>query len=254
MNLRVAQVKIYPGKGDLYGNHALLMEVLDRIAPQKPDVVVTPEGFLDGYVATEGHVTRENLAKYAVDPPASPYVRQAAEWAAENRAWLIYGCARATPAGVYNSALVLDRKGDLVGVYDKTHIQTHDLKYERGAALPVFEADFGTFAVMICADRRWPETVRTLALKGARVIFNPTYGMHDARNLCMMRTRSYESEVAIVFTHPGQALVTGPRGEVLCNNETDAYAVTDVDLNEVDKVRARGSSHLKDRRPEIYVP
>ncbi|MBN1876360.1 MAG: hypothetical protein JXA33_19200 [Anaerolineae bacterium] len=63
-----------------------------------------------------------------------------------------------------------------------------------------------------CADRRWPETVHTLALQGARVIFNPIYGMHNDLNRCMLRTRAYESEVCIAFTHPGQALITGPRG------------------------------------------
>ena len=69
----------------------------------------------------------------------------------------------------------------MVGSYDKTHCQNTDAKYLEGRSLPVFQSDFGTFGVMICADRRWPETVRTLAAKGARVIFNPTYGMHDAR-------------------------------------------------------------------------
>ena len=48
--------------------------------------------------------------------------------------------------------------------------------------------------------------MRTLALKGARIIFNPTYGMHDRH---MMQTRSYESEVVIAFCHPAQSLVTG---------------------------------------------
>jgi len=108
--------------------------------------------------------------------------------------------------------------------------------------------------VMICADRRWPETVRSLALKGARVILNPTYGMHDERNFCMMQTRSYESEVFIAFAHPRQSLITGPTGKVLCNDErTDTrFTVTEIDLSQVDKVRAGDSSHLKDRRPDIY--
>ena len=101
------------------------------------------------------------------------------------------------------------------------HCQTHDLKYTAGGSLPVFGADFGPFGVLICADRRWPETVRTLALKGARVIFNPTYGMHDERNLHMMQTRSYESELFIAFTHPQQALLTAPTGQVICNETRD---------------------------------
>ena len=108
---------------------------------------------------------------------------------------------------------------------------------------------------MICADRRWPETVRTLALRGARVVFNPTFGMHDERNLRMMQTRSYESEVFIAFTHPEQALITGPRGQVV-SNETSGdvtHAVCEVDLAEADEVRAAPMAHLRDRRPEVYA-
>jgi predicted amidohydrolase len=107
---------------------------------------------------------------------------------------------------------------------------------------------------MICADRRWPETVRSLALGGALVVFNPTYGMSDERNTCMMRTRSYESEVWIAFTHPGQALVTGPRGEVLTDERSPElpFVVSELDLAQVQSVRAGPSAHLRDRRPEIY--
>jgi N-carbamoylputrescine amidase len=142
----------------------------------------------------------------------------------------------------------------LAGLYDKVHCQTHDQKYLPGQSLPVFQSDFGPFGVMICADRRWPETVRTLALKGARVIFNPTYGMHDERNLHMMQTRSYESEVFIAFTHPGQALVTGPKGQIVCNEVSPAkpFVLSQIDLSEVDQIRSAEHSHLQDRRPDVY--
>ncbi|MBI4310748.1 MAG: carbon-nitrogen hydrolase family protein, partial [Chloroflexi bacterium] len=111
------------------------------------------------------------------------------------------------------------------------------------------------FGVMICADRRWPETVRSLALQGARVIFNPTYGMYGEQNLWLMRTRSYESEVFIAFTHPLEALLTGPEGEVVVDEtrEEIPFSVTEIDLTAVDQRRARESSHLKDRRTELYT-
>lgn len=136
-------------------------------------------------------------------------------------------------------------------MYDKTHIQTHDHKYLPGKHLNVYDSDFGVFGVMICADRRWPETSRTLTLKGARVIFNPTYGMSGDLNLCMMRTRSYENGIFIIFTHPGQSLITGPNGAVVCNDrdENRKYTVTEIDLS---KAPANAGGHIVDRRPDIY--
>jgi predicted amidohydrolase len=254
--IRIAQVKAYPVKGDLAGNAGRLMSILAQVEEHAPDVVVTPECFLDGYVATEEMVTRENIADFAIDPASSRYASEAAEWAWRNSSWLIFGCTRKSPDGVYNSALLYNRDGRLAGSYDKVHCQTQDKKFSPGQSLPVFESDFGPFGVMICADRRWPETVRTLSLKGARVIFNPTYGMHDERNLHMMQTRSYESEVFIAFTHPGQSLVTDPSGGIVCNTTDEAveFSVCEIDLSEVDRIRSpeSPSAHLKDRRPDVY--
>lgn len=259
MIIRIAQVKVYPVRKDLETNHRRLMETLEGIAEHGPDVVITPEGFLDGYVAKDEHVTRENIVQYAIDPHRSAYTKAVSEWAASNRAWFVFGCTRVVPQGVrpqgaHNTALIFNRDGRLASVYDKTHCLSHDRKYVPGNALPVFESDFGTFGVLICADRRWPETVRTLALKGARVIFNPTYGFHNEKNLRMMQTRSYESEVFIAFTHPAQSLITGPQGQIVFNDTSDeaTFNVTEIDLSEVDERWEREKSHLKNRRTDLY--
>jgi len=250
--IRVAQIKVYPDKGRIEANHIILMKILAGIEKEhEVDIVVTPEGFLDGYVATEKSVTKDDMVKYAIEPLTSRYTQVVSDWAGRNKAWLIYGCARKAANGVFNTALIYNRGGSLVGMYDKLHLQKHDHKYIPGKHLDVYESDFGLFGVMICADRRWPETARTLTLHGARVIFNPTYGMHGDLNLCMMRTRSYENGIFIVFTHPGQSLITGPNGAVVCNNEDkgQTYTVTEIDLS---KALADKSGHIVDRRPDVY--
>jgi predicted amidohydrolase len=250
--IRVAQVKVYPLKGKMDANHKMLMDTLKDIeAGEKVDVVVTPEGFLDGYVSTEKSVTKEDMIQYAIDPLESHYCLAISQWARRNKTWVIFGCTRKAADGIFNTALIYNRAGALVGMYDKLHLQEHDHKYTPGKHLDVYESDFGPFGVMICADRRWPETARTLALKGARVIFNPTYGMHGELNLCMMRTRSYENGIYIVFTHPGQSLITDPKGAVTCNDEDKDKTCT---LTEIDlaKAPANKGGHIADRRPDVY--
>ena len=253
--IRIAQVKVFPAKGEMAANHALLMDVLSAIARHKPDVVITPECFLDGYVATEESVSAENIGEYAIDPASSRYTAAVSRWARERGTWLIYGCTRKGGDGIYNSALIFDRSGVQIGCYDKLHLQAHDEKFTPGKLLPVFESEFGTFGVMICADRRWPETVRTLALKSARVIFNPTYGMSCDMNLAMMRTRSYESEIFIIFTHPRQSLITDSTGKVICDNQRDeeTFTITQIDVASVEDTRAKCMSHLNDRRCDVYA-
>lgn len=251
MNIRIAQIRMVPEKCNLEGNHEKLMSVLKSIARETVDVVVTSECFLDGYAVSEASVTADNLREYAIDPLNSPYVDSASRWARANTAWVVLGCSRLSAEGVYNTALLLGRDGKLVGAYDKTHCSR---KCVPGQEIAVFDSDFGPFGVLICADRRWPETVRSLALQGARVIFNPTAGMHDEKNMRMMQTRSYESEVFIAFTHPLQSLLTDPTGEIICNDARGnvSFSSTEIDLSQVDEVRARDSAHLKDRRPELY--
>jgi len=250
--IRVAQIKVYPQKGKMEANHEKLLGILDDVEKnENVDVVVTPEGFLDGYVSTEKSVARGDMVGYAIDPLTSEYSQAISDWARRNEAWVIYGCTRKAEDGVFNTTLIYNRSGRLVGMYDKLHLQTHDYKYTPGKHLNVYESDFGLFGVMICADRRWPETTRTLTLRGARVVFNPTYGMHGELNLCMMRTRAYENGIFIVFTHPGQALITNHRGAIVCNN-TDkqrTYTVTAIDLSQAP---ANKGGHIVDRRPDVY--
>lgn len=252
--IRITQLKIYPVSGDLQANHNQMMNILGDVADCKPDIVVSSECYLDGYISMESHVTKQNIMEYAIDPMNSVYTRDISKWSAENGSWFIYGCTRATQEGAYNTALIFNRAGKIIGMYDKVHCQTHDKKYVAGQSLPVFQSDFGLFGIMICADRRWPETVRTLALKGARVIFNPTFGMHCDLNRAMMRTRSYESNIFIVFTHPLESLITGPKGQIICDEtrEDISFAVNEIDLSEVDTMRTADYAHLKDRRPDVY--
>ncbi|MHC4495566.1 MAG: hypothetical protein ACYSYM_07055, partial [Planctomycetota bacterium] len=70
--IRVAQIKVYPDKGGMQANHAKLMEILADIEKEhEVDVLVTPEGFLEGYVVTEKWVTKDGMVRYAIDPQSS---------------------------------------------------------------------------------------------------------------------------------------------------------------------------------------
>ena len=103
---------------------------------------------------------------------------------------------------------------------------------------------------MICADRRWPETARTLRLQGAKLILNPTYGFRGDFNTTMMRTRAYENQCFIAFTHPTEGLVTNPKGGVQAQEEGGpGVLIVDIDLT-----KAKNDNHIRDRRPELYGP
>lgn len=250
MRIRVGQVRIEPVKGDLDKNHAMLVTTLDKMSEASPDVVVAPECFLDGYVVRDRDLKDFLLRDYAIDPETSPYTARVSSWAKNSNCWLIYGCARVVDDGVYNSALIYNRTGDLFGIYDKVHVDDPgEEDFLSGKSLTSFESDFGRFGVMICADRRWPETVRTLALHGARIIFNPSFGFCGDLNTCMMRTRSFENGLPIAFTHPNESLITDALGEIVSQSTSteSTYSVTEVDLDVPPRF-----DHLGFRRMAVY--
>ena len=254
--IKVAQVKVYAKAGDVEGNYELLKEVLGQIEEAgKVDVVIAPEDFLDGCAVIGDNVQKEDMPKFAIDEQSSPYMKGLQEWAKRNKVWLICGFSRKDPNGIFPSAMIIDRQGRLVDCYDKTHMTGVDLKYGNsgGKRLDTYDSDFGKFGVMICADRRWPQTSRTLTVKGARIIFNPSYGMSDDLNLAIMRTRAYENGVYICFTHPRQSLITGPDGQVTTNNEDPAKNFT---ISEIDISKSSGAKniHVAYGRDDIYVP
>lgn len=80
----------------------------------------------------------------------------------------------------YNSVAIIDADGSLLGTYRKTHIPDSDGYLEKYYFSPgdtgfrVFETRYAKIGVGICWDQWFPETARSMALKGAELLFFPT--------------------------------------------------------------------------------
>jgi predicted amidohydrolase len=73
-----------------------------------------------------------------------------------------------------NSAVLIDRQGQVTGVYDKHFPYWDELWLEPpvlpGAAIPVFETDFGRLGLATCFDMNFPEVWKELADQGAELV------------------------------------------------------------------------------------
>lgn len=249
-SLRLALLRGKPVKWAPAANWAVFLRLAREAAEGGADLLVTPECWLDGYSAADSAgSTRERLRTVAQDVDASAYLTDVAHEAIERGLDICFGFTMLEGGQVFNAAGLWDNRGELVGVYHKTHLQAHDLQFAPGAELLVWRTPWGPVGIMICADRRWPETARSLRLQGARLILNPAYGFTGDLNEAMMRTRSYENQCFIAFVHPSMGLVTDPRGTVIAKAEGDAPALLFCDI---DLTQARDDNHLQDRRPELY--
>ena len=127
------------------------------------DLFVFPELFLGGYT-TSGV---EDLA-FDLD---GPEVGEMARLARESGAAMVFGLHERLPGGVANSALCLDRGGDLAGLYRKTHLFGEEREaFVAGDELLVVDLDGVKAGLMICFDVEFPEVARSLALAGADLL------------------------------------------------------------------------------------
>jgi N-carbamoylputrescine amidase len=102
--------------------------------------------------------------------------------AAELRIALIVPVYEVENEGIYyNTAAVIDSRGEYLGKYRKNHIPHvapgfWEKFYFRPGNLgyPVFDLGFAKIGVYICYDRHFPESARALGLNGAEIVFNPS--------------------------------------------------------------------------------
>lgn len=254
--VRLGAISVVAARGDKEANLATAERLVSRCAEEGAELVVMPEGFLEGYVVNEPGMTRERFIALA-EPMDGPDVERFRGLARKRRVWLLACFAEREGDRAYNTALLLDSAGEIMGKYRKTHAQSGgDWRYYTpGEALPVFQTPWGPVGVMICYDRQFPEVPRALTLQGARLILNPSWGMFGELNETMMRTRAYENGVFIAFVHVRGTLILDPRGNVAARSAPDdERLVYTVDLSAAEALRQKERGHLTDHlRPELYA-
>jgi predicted amidohydrolase len=96
-----------------------------------------------------------------------------------------FGYAERTPDGRhFNTSILVDKAGTIVGKYRKVHLPGHaefdpdrthqhlEKRYFEPGDLgfPAWRMLDGVFGMCICNDRRWPETFRVLGLQGVEMV------------------------------------------------------------------------------------
>jgi predicted amidohydrolase len=255
--VRVAMIKAESAWGDLKGNVKFLEKLCAQLKGRKIDVVITPECFLDGYMVRDRRKCSEKkLLAQSVTGPKHAAIKRVGLVAKRLKSYVVVGASERDRKGVIrNAAYLLDRKGGHVATYYKVQPCEY---YKPGDDLPVFKTDLGTVGIVICADRRWPENIRVMKVRGAELILNPTWGFKGDMNTAIMRTRAYENGIPVCFTHPTQSLIChadGSVGAFLESTEPDILVHTlDLNLN-VKAKRTKdkaGSKPAMNRRPELY--
>lgn len=241
-------------------NRQKVIEMIDRASGEQPDVVVLPEMWNTSFNFKQ---INENA-----DCFGQPTLDILSEKAKQYHINIVAGSIADNREGnIYNRAYVINREGKVIHSYDKIHLVHHakeDQYISGGSAIDVFELDGIKCGIVICYDLRFPELCRTLALKGAEVIFTPVQWFETRLEHyeILSKARALENQVFFVTANrigeefkavfPGKSMVVDPWGKIIGQMGSGEEILNcNIDLTLVQRTRNKITCY-QDRRPDLY--
>jgi N-carbamoylputrescine amidase len=173
---RVGLVQMRMG-ADPEANFASAVKHAREAARMGAKIVCLPELFQTQYFCQREDTRLFDLAE-AIPGPST---EKLGELARELRVCIVASLFERRAPGLYhNTAVTLNEKGALAGVYRKMHIPDDPLYYEKYYFTPgdlgfqAVDVGVGRVGTLVCWDQWYPEGARLTALKGAEVLFYPT--------------------------------------------------------------------------------
>lgn len=212
--------------------------------------------------------------------------------AAEYQMAMNFGYAELTPDGHhFNTTILTDRSGKIVGKYRKIHLPGHSefdpersfqhlekRYFEPGdLGFPVWRTLDGIFGMAVCNDRRWPETYRVMGLQGVEMVLigynTPSFNSQKDsegpekrlfHNRLAVQAGAYQNSCWVVsvakagdedgFPLIGGSLIVNPDGEVVVEAKTegDELLVHPCDLDDTVFGKKTIFDFARHRRIEHY--
>ncbi|MFL5167695.1 MAG: nitrilase-related carbon-nitrogen hydrolase, partial [Microvirga sp.] len=186
-NVRVAAAQLGPIQKDDSRQVvvARMVELMDQAAAQKADLIVYPELALTTFFPRWHYEDRAEADFWFEREMPNAATRPLFERARKHGMAMSFGFAELTPQGRhFNTSILVDRDGTIVGRYRKVHLPGHaeydpqrthqhlEKRYFEPGDLgfPVWRMLDGILGMCICNDRRWPETYRVMGLQGVEMI------------------------------------------------------------------------------------
>jgi predicted amidohydrolase len=170
---------------------------------------------------------------------------------------------------IYNTAVFVGPEG-LIGKYRKMHLPTHSVFEEKryfrpGYQTAVFDTALGKIGLIICYDIFFPELIRLMRLKGAKLIICISASPSTRRTFFETLTiaRAMENTAFLAYVNLvgiedglqfwGGSRIVGPSGKVLAQAKYDEedFVICNVDYADIRSVEAFVPT-LKDLRPELF--
>ncbi|MEL7563789.1 MAG: nitrilase-related carbon-nitrogen hydrolase [Dehalobacterium sp.] len=133
------------------------------------DLIVLPE------LSATGPMSDKVQVQKLAEPINGSLVASFKEIAKNNQTHIIFGFVEKENSKLYNTAVLIDPKGEIIGKYHKTHLDEMDQAWaEKGDKLEVFTTEIGKIGMMIGYDAAFPEVAGTLSVNRTDIIAIPS--------------------------------------------------------------------------------
>ncbi len=272
---------------DIKQNMTRLAESIKNLAKNGAELIVLQELHNSLYFCQVEDVDNFDLA----EPIPGPSTDCFSQLAKENNVVIVTSLFERRTAGLYhNTAVVIEKDGNIAGKFRKMHIPDDPAYYEKFYFTPgdlgfrPIQTSVGCLGVQVCWDQWYPEGARLMALAGAEILIYPTaigYAASDDEAeqqsqreawTTVQRGHAVANGLPVVSVNRvgfepdpsrqtrgiqfwGSSFVAGPQGELLyrASENEEETAIIDVDLAHSENVR-RWWPFLRDRRIENYSP
>jgi N-carbamoylputrescine amidase len=257
---------------DLDADFARIEKLAAAAREQDVRLLALPEAALGGYLTS--------LDGTADPPPAlapdGPEIQRLSRIAGD----MVITAGYCEDAGgvLYNSVVCVNGDG-VLGHHRKVHQPMHEgSSYRAGEEFAAFDTPVGRLGMMICYDKAFPESARTLALDGADIVVcvsawpgsrtNPSPDLAQDRWKRRFdlfdRARALENQIVWLSANQSgtfgslrfvaSAKVVDPGGEIVADTGVMAgMAVAELDVAAALAAARRSMGHLRDRRPHTYA-
>ena len=262
-NLKIAAAQIACSLGDVDANLRKIREFAARAKDAGAELIVFPEMADTGYSMP---VIREHATRW--DEGAVPQLRKLAE---SLSIAVVCGVSERESDSIYNSLVVVDRRGEIIGRYRKTHlfspapIEEH-LCFAAGDCLATAQLGGLQLGLTICYDLRFPEVYRRLAIdeKSNVFIILSAWPFPRLEHLRVLATaRAIENQSYVVLANRvgtddrasfcGTSAIIDPYGVTVAAASADReeLLIAEVSDEVVRSVRSR-MPVFEHRRAELY--
>ncbi len=266
------QISVYPL--DIKKNIEKICEwYLKAIKETDAKLIVFPESITTGFAPNMNFSDFYNLLPDNIDNLLEPVKKISRE---KKRYCVLPSYEKIKNKNViYNSAFLIDKDGNIAGVYRKTHLFPTERKSAGGWSTPgneypVFETEFGKIGIMICYDGDFPEVARILSIKGAEIIVRPSallrsFDIWELTN----KARAYDNHVYILAVNGvgpdaannyyfGHSMIVSPIAQIIAlARGTEEIVYAELDKDPIKYITYGTDSpmcfdHLEDRNCKSY--